>query len=572
MDTEKLPPDRGPPSSMELDSQIDDLSVNINFNGDLHSSDTNSQSNQGSVSESLHGIVEDSSGSIGILSNSVQLAGSILTNDNKQGSEVKITSHKSAVRTTKTTLDNDNHEDIDNNKQRFDELAKNKYRMTDSGPFYVFVEHSSKNLGRLFPIKVGHFLYQSEEFRKSIKDIEAIGINRVKIILDTYSMANKLVDHPILIQNNLRSYIPKHFTQKKGLIRMVDTTFDDKYLWDTIKSDLEIVDIKRLRRKVTDRETGKDIYVDRQMVLLTFLGSSIPDKIRINFCTFPVEPWVHPVIRCFRCLRFGHVADQCKGNVRCSQCGALGHNFQKCIAESPYCIYCQDNSHHSASKKCPAYIRQHNIKKIMAAENVSFKDAQFIADNPSYAKVSTHNRFAVLNNDENFPELPRRNEQVAENTFLLRKPKINRPVQSVTAKKRKTSEISPTPLSPSIELIDSFERGAFSRDRRPSSTPRSQPIQHLPLTQYTQQHNSRISGSQFTQSQSRQSYLHTDDYERIRDQILREVSRHFETLMRKLVPEDVYNNSETREDINKFFSSLLNQSSNKLNVKVRSES
>lgn len=207
----------------------------------------------------------------------------------------------------------------------------------------------------------------------------------------------------------------------------------------------------------------------------------------------------------------------------------------------------------------------------MAAENVSFRDAQFIADNPSYAKVSTHNRFALLNNEENFPGLPRSSERVVESPFLLRKPKINRPVQYKPAKKRKTSEISPSPLSPSIEPMYSMEHGSFSRDRRPSWTPRSQPIQQSPPSQHSSQHNAQALGAQCTQPQSNHSYLHTEEYERIRDQILREVSRHFETLMKKLVPEDVYNNSETRDDINKFFSSLLNQSGNRLDVKVRGE-
>lgn len=590
MDLEKLPPDRGPPGPMDLDQEVqivNNSDVSEGYKqGESYQCDRGLQlmsgdlySNQG---ENVANVINPPSNvQNSFMGNDLQSNDSNLNcvnkdTNNSQDSETNADIQKVAdngIRTGDNGTALNIAESEKQLRERFDELAKNKYRITDSGPYYVFIEHASKNLGRLFPIRVGHFLYQIADFRRSIKDIEAIGINRVKVVLDAYSVANKLIDHPVLIQNNLRSYIPKHFNHKKGLIKMVDTMFDDQYLLDNIRSDQEVVEIKRLRRRVVNRETGREEFVKRQMVQLTFLGSNIPDRVKINCCSFPVEPWVHPVVRCFKCLRFGHVSDQCKSDIRCSQCGAVGHNYRECVSEKMFCIFCTNDSHHSASKKCPAYVRQHNIKKIMAAENLSFKEAQYVADNPTYAKISTHNRFALLNNDENFPDLPKTDEQVVENAFALRKPKVNRPSQGATFKKRKYSDVHRTPIPSPSEGSISLEPATFSREPSSFHTPLSQYSQRPSLSnQQSQQFSAQSSAIPSTQTYRRESSFPVSDYHRIKSQIIKEAMQHFEILLKKLVPEETYSQSRAHEDINRFFATLLAQASNKTSCHIHSES
>ncbi|CAH2011885.1 unnamed protein product [Acanthoscelides obtectus] len=59
---------------------------------------------------------------------------------------------------------------VTNNKEDEIDLArfdfKNTYTTTDTGPFFVCIEHKTKNIGRLFPIRVGHYLQQVPEFRR----------------------------------------------------------------------------------------------------------------------------------------------------------------------------------------------------------------------------------------------------------------------------------------------------------------------------------------------------------------------------------------------------------------------
>nr|CAH7725399.1 unnamed protein product [Callosobruchus chinensis] len=61
----------------------------------------------------------------------------------------------------------------------------NKYLSTDKGPYFVYMEHKSKNSGRLFPIKVGHFLQQNREFKNDILDIPTVYRFKTSQVLNT---------------------------------------------------------------------------------------------------------------------------------------------------------------------------------------------------------------------------------------------------------------------------------------------------------------------------------------------------------------------------------------------------
>lgn len=585
MEENRLPPDRGPPNwlvDVSPDSEMADPSAVVEeTNSSGAANNLNEVTFSSESSQSVDGKDLVSNNLLPSYSNSESCSNlkesrNYIVDHNSSIQDSPSSSHLSSDdKNTKNydTSGSKNSPDdnfIHKRQERFNELAKNKYRITDPAPYYVYVEHVDKNIGRLFPIRVGHFLYQHEEFRSGITDIVPIGVNRVKIIAKTFNIANKLIDHPVLIENKLRSYVPTFYTQKKGVVKLVDTMFNNEYLWNNIQSEQEIVEIKRLRRRTFNRETGKEEFVDRQTLVITFLGSVLPSKIRINFCTFPVEPWIYPVVKCFACLRFGHVADQCKGKLRCSRCGLEGHDHEKCSSESQFCIQCQSTDHHSNSRKCPAYVRQYNIKKVMAIENLSFKEAEYVADNPSYAKVATHNRFSILNNDENFPSLPKQDDNSAVGPLFVRKPRVNycRPsYQGVQQKKRKAPE-SPTSPNPSPEgpstqsrvftnsqVAPSHQNSQFSRTHE--SNPSRQRLTHS----FSQRTNYRSQ----SQAQQNASSYSGNDYVSLRKEFFTQFSVHFDSLIKKILPPEVYGNVETRDTINQFYASFQSIFCNNLN-------
>lgn len=93
--------------------------------------------------------------------------------------------------------------------------------------------------------------------------------------------------------------------------------------------------------------------------------------IKIRLINVEVEPYISPVIQCFKCLRFGHTKNLCKGQHRCSKCGSKNHNSEECDTGQIKCIYCKEE-HEATYKKCEEFKTQTRIKKLMSLENLSF--------------------------------------------------------------------------------------------------------------------------------------------------------------------------------------------------------
>lgn len=321
----------------------------------------------------------------------------------------------------------------------------NKYNSWDKGPFFVYIEHLDKHIGRLFPIKIGYYLMNINSIKNDIIDIVSVGVNRVKVIFGKSCSANELVGNEILKKNNLVAYIPSFFNHRKGVIRMIDTFFTEDYLLNAIECDSgNVASVKRMKRKIT--EDGIQKLVDRQIVVVTFKGNILPEKVRINLTYFTVEPYIFPVVQCFKCLKYGHTAKLCKAtNERCKKCTEI-HEKDTVCTEQIYCFYCQNSEHISTSKLCPVYIKQRKIKQVMATRNISFKEAEKIVNNPSYSKITSNNRFSILNNEQNFPPLPQtQSTSSSQPTYFapIHKPKNSSP----HSKKRKAKSPPQSPLT-----------------------------------------------------------------------------------------------------------------------------
>lgn len=334
------------------------------------------------------------------------------------------------------------HTDSTSNKKptRFDK--NNKFRNSDKGPYIVFVEHKILNLGRLHPMKLGEKLSQLSEYEKHITEISGVGRNRIKVLLDSGNAANKLIGDSFFEKNDLVAYIPNYLTEKKGIVRFVDTSFSEESLLTSIKSETEIKKVQRLHRIVTEGDEVKRI--PRQMIIVTFRGVTIPQFIYINKVRCPVDVYVQPVMQCHNCLRFGHTLSQCKGKKRCKICGS--DKGDECSECGTYCIFCKNDSYQSTYKECPEFIKQKRTKEAMALHNLSFKEAEGIIDNPAYTSIVKRNRFApLLNCNIDFPSLsqpakPRNNNLPEPGTS-------GQPQPTNPPKKRKTHDTTP-PFSP----------------------------------------------------------------------------------------------------------------------------
>lgn len=289
-----------------------------------------------------------------------------------------------------------------------DELIHNNYDLDHThlyeAPYFAYIQHKQKNVGRLHEMVMGHILHYELGLKKSIKEISRAGVNRVKVEMFAVKDVIDLVNNPILKSKNLHCYVPKHLTERRGVIRYVDTSLSEDFLKQNIDSTCIVKQVRRVKKKVT-KEDGTSVLTDRQTVVVTFGGNKLPPYIFINSCRREVVPYVYNVIRCYKCLRFGHVIAQCRSaDHRCKLCGT-SHDGT-CDESTHSCVHCQSKTHNALSNECPSYKREKLIKVKMAENNYTYKEAERYINNPGSFSNITSNRFALftdLNDTSEFP-------------------------------------------------------------------------------------------------------------------------------------------------------------------------
>lgn len=93
---------------------------------------------------------------------------------------------------------------------------------------YVFIERiNDRNLEKLYPMAVGHIIDKKLHIQNIIR-IDRVGKNRIRVQLKLIRDANDLIHNKESEEENLKAYIPNNFLSRKGVIRKVETMFDEK--------------------------------------------------------------------------------------------------------------------------------------------------------------------------------------------------------------------------------------------------------------------------------------------------------------------------------------------------------
>lgn len=110
--------------------------------------------------------------------------------------------------------------------------------------------------------------------------------------------------------------------------------------------------VLRVRRfKRTIRNNDVPTQVPSGTCLITFQGTSLPKYFELFSIRTEVSLYIPPVIQCRKCLRYGHIQAQCRGNFRCATCGDSHDPISNCN-NSPNCVFCK-GSHLASDRSCP---------------------------------------------------------------------------------------------------------------------------------------------------------------------------------------------------------------------------
>ncbi|KAF0300444.1 hypothetical protein FJT64_027057 [Amphibalanus amphitrite] len=166
--------------------------------------------------------------------------------------------------------------------------------------------------------------------------------------------------------------------------------------WQLLQHYLAEDDTQAARRIMTKRGT-----VSTNNIILTFDSTDLPSEIRVGYVKVRVRPFVPAPMRCFRCQRFGHTKDNCRGRPTCSKCASQDHTDETCDSETPRCVNCGEGQtpHSAYDRSCPAYVKEKEIMTIKATRNLSFKEAREVY-NQSHPKTSYAQKEALRRGEE----------------------------------------------------------------------------------------------------------------------------------------------------------------------------
>ncbi|KAL4119464.1 hypothetical protein QTP88_012271 [Uroleucon formosanum] len=221
--------------------------------------------------------------------------------------------------------------------------------------------------GSWHPLKWAKFLCNNFF---GINCIKPNGHGKVKVSFDSIFHANTCLDSPLLSVHNLSAYIPSTLIFSHGIIKL-DTRFPEEEFREGLNCCVPVIEFKR----ISSNRDG--IRTPTRIVELKFLSPKIPPNLSIFNMLFDVSPSIRSPLQCNNCLRFGHTSNFCRSSPRCSHCGDNKHSISTCPsvqATNPCCLFCQ-GSHLATDRSCREWDFQRDVKKIMATENLSFKDA-----------------------------------------------------------------------------------------------------------------------------------------------------------------------------------------------------
>lgn len=300
-------------------------------------------------------------------------------------------------------LDNDNIDNVTKRKSELTIFENMRYKTKDTGPYRIMLEILGDNyINKLAVAKI----IKKHELGDKPSDIKKTGRKKVTIYMETMESANNMLNSKHVFEPKYVAYLPSFFVAVKGVITgiPVDMTIDE--IKEEIVTNLDIIDIYRMNRY----RDGIKVPSDR--VCISFRSSLLPQYIKLYYVRSQVEPYIPKVVFCKNCLRFNHLANNCKGKQKCRNCSRQNcedtKNKEECKKTS-YCLYCKTNHRTLTKPDCNELSKQKQIKTIMATRSLSYTEVkdeyeyflqnQFTLIDPDNEPIKIFEQFAKKKNN-----------------------------------------------------------------------------------------------------------------------------------------------------------------------------
>lgn len=126
-------------------------------------------------------------------------------------------------------------------------------------------------------------------------------------------------------------------------------------------------------RRITMRRDGREI--NTRHIILTFDRCTLPESVNAGFIHCKTRVYIPNPRRCFKCQRYGHGTNGCRGKQTCAKCAGHDHLTDECKTKQFKCSNC-DGPHAAYCRSCPKYKQEKEIINLKVTENLSFPKAR----------------------------------------------------------------------------------------------------------------------------------------------------------------------------------------------------
>ncbi|GFX07130.1 putative RNA-directed DNA polymerase from transposon BS [Trichonephila clavipes] len=211
----------------------------------------------------------------------------------------------------------------------------------------------------------------------------------------SFLLAKTFIDSPLIVTPH------RTLNSCRGVISESDLLYASE---TEILEDLSDQGVTQVRRIKIKKETS--LFPTKHLIL-TFNSPQLPSNIKAGYLNCKLRPYIPNPLRCFKCQRFGHSQNSCRGQLTCSRCAAVGHSSTDCTLE-PKCINCSQ-PHTADSKLCPKWKTEKQIQEIKTNRNITYVEARKLIvpqTSHTYAQAAkSSNKTSSTQTDENITKI-----------------------------------------------------------------------------------------------------------------------------------------------------------------------
>ena len=232
------------------------------------------------------------------------------------------------------------------------DLSVDNVPRSDHWPRFIIIESadSDRPISKLSPFAIHKGILG---IAGTEKDVRKLRSGQLLVECAMMAHAENLLKAKTLAGVSIKASRHRTLNSSKGAIRTrsLEDTPEDEILAELREQGVSDV------RRLTIKKDGKSIQTGTYF--LTFDRPTPPGKLAAGYLKVDVSLYIPNPLRCFKCQKFGHDKDNCRGSQCCVRCGQNSHDSTDCQLPEK-CSNCQGD-HMATLRNCPVWKKKKSL-------------------------------------------------------------------------------------------------------------------------------------------------------------------------------------------------------------------